>query len=238
MVYVLAPALAVLLVAALVYLRRVNRQRVASLFRSTVRELQQGGNDTEFALRQAVYGFARRPPFNILQPDELTLFIHSLQDLRSPVEVGAEVLQRCEYKRSAMEIKDPGRLTRLLYSEDLRLDLQRLLRDATRLRESMADRYPNIQIALLASISVRDGWAFVREEGDALIFTYRGKEVRLPEGRSGKDAAQCILFEETSQRPMAARPETDKARKAARQIFLDGFDSVFGEVFAGLGGAG
>ncbi len=41
-------------------------------------------------------------------------------------------------------------------------------------------RYPNITIALLASLSVREGWTFVEEQNDALIFDYRQERVRIP----------------------------------------------------------
>jgi hypothetical protein len=235
MMYALIALLAVGLIAVLVYLRHVNRRQVASLFRSKVRELQAGGMDTEQAFRQAIGRFIRRPPFNLLQTDELTLFVHVLQDLGSPVDVGAEILQQCENKQSILEIKEAKKLIRLLHTTDMKLSLQQLIQNAKLLHGKDTGRYPNIAIALLASLSAREGWTFVEEHDDDLIFDYRQERVRIPKQASGKDAARRILFEELARRPMPPRPETDKTRKSARQELTGSFDALFDETFLDLG---
>jgi len=236
MIYALIAIAAVLLVVVLVYLRHVNRRQVASLFRSMVRDFRAEGLDMEQALRQTTGHFVRRPPFHLLKPEELTLFVHVLQDLRTPVDVGAEVLQQCEFKHSVMELKEAKKLTRLLYATDLKLSLQELIQDAKLLHGNAADRYPNIAIALLASLSAREGWTFIEEQPDVLIFDYRKERVHLPGQASGKDAARLILFKELAQRPMQVHPETDKAREAARKEIIDGFAPLFDQAFLGLGG--
>jgi hypothetical protein len=194
--------------------------------------------ETEQALRQAVGRFLRRPPFNLMQPEELSYFVHILQDMGSPVDVGAAILQQCENKHSILELKDAQKLPRLAYATDLKLNLQQLIRDANILHGKAKDRYLNIPIALLASLGARDGWTFVEEQSDALIFDYRQEAVRMPKQGSGKDATRLILFKEMVQRPMVFHPDTDKARKAARQELLDRFDTLFDESFIGLGKTG
>jgi len=238
MMYTLIAVTVVILISLLVYLRHANRRQVASLFRSTVSDHMGSGTDLEQALRQAINRFMRRPPFNLMQPDELQLFIHVLQDLGSPVDVAAEILQGCESKGSITEIRDAPRMTRLAYSTDLRLSLRQLIQNAKILHKKVTDRYPNLTIALLASLSVREGWKFVEEQKDALIFDYRKERVRIPKQGSGKDAARLILFEEMAQRPMPTRPETDSARKHARQELVDSFDNLFDEIFLQLGKTG
>jgi hypothetical protein len=235
MIYSLVAASATLIIVVLVYLRRVNRRQVASLFLSTVRQLQAEGMDEEHALRQGIGRFIRRPPFNLLQTDELTLLVHVLQDLGSPVDVGAEVLQQCEHKRSIMELKEQKKLMQLLYMTDLKLSLQQLIENAELLHGKAADRYPNIAIALMASLSARKGWTFAEELNDALIFNYRQQRVRISKQGSGKDAAKRILFEEMVRRPMSAHPETDQARSLGREKMIDSFDSFFDETFLRLG---
>lgn len=235
MIYALIAVLAFVLITVLVYFRHVGRRQVASLFRSMVRELQAGGMDMEQALRQAVGRFIRRPPFNLLRPDEVTLFIHVLQDLGSPIDVGAEILQQCESNHSILEIKEAQKLMRLLHATDLKLSLQQLIQNAKFLHGKGAGRYPTMAIALMASLGVREGWTFVDEQDDELIYDYRKERVRIPKQLSGKDAARRVLFEETARRPMPVHPETDKARKSARQELTDGFDALFDETFLGLG---
>lgn len=230
--YVLLAAAAVLLVAAMVFYRITLRRHVAALFRSTVRNLVARGIETESALRQGLQRFTRRPPFNRIQPDELSYFVHTLQDLASPIEVGAELLQQCEDKRSSSEIRDGGRMTRLAYSIDLKLSLKEMIRDASLLHAKLNQRYPNLTVALLASLSAREGWTFVEEQDDALIYDYRHDRVRIPKRGSGKDAARLVLFEEMARRPMLNRAETGvEARKSARQSLIDDFDSIFDEAF-------
>ncbi len=238
MMYALIAVMAALLITVLVYLRHFNRRQVASLFQSTVRELQAGGVETEQALHQTIDRFIRRPPFNLLKPNERTLFIHVLLDMGSPVDVGAEILQRCENKHSISEIRDIKQLTRLAYTTDLRLSLQQLIQNAKLLHRKVTDRYPNITIALLASLSVREGWTFVEEQNEDLIFDYRQERIRMPKQGSGKDAARLILFEEMTQRPMIGRPETDNLRRSSRRELVDSFDTLFEETFLGLGKAG
>jgi hypothetical protein len=238
MYLILIAAAAVAAMALLVYIRHINRRQVASLFLSTARDLLTAGSDMEPLLRQASGRFARRAPFSFLKAEELTLFVHVLQDLGSPIEVGAELLQQCETKRSIAEIRDPQKLTHLAYITDLKLSLQQLIQNAKALHKKVPNRYPSITVALLASLSVREGWTFIEEQSDALVFDYRQERVRIPKQGSGKDAARLIIFEETAQRPLPVRPETDQLRKSARQELMDAFDTVFDETFSGLGKVG
>ncbi len=232
MLYVSIAVAAIMLITVLVLIRSMSRRHVSLLFRSTAAKLIGGGTPIEPAMRQAIHRFIRRPPFKFLKPDELSFFIHVLLDLGSPLDVGAEILQRCETKRSVAEIRDVQKLTRLAYSMDLKLNLKQLILNAKTLHKKVSQRYPNITIALLASLSVREGWTFVEEQNDALIFDYRQERVRIPKQGSGKDAARLILFEEMAQRPMSTRPEADlHARKSARQDLIDNFDSIFDETF-------
>jgi len=232
MLYGLIAVVVVALTAVFVYLRSIMRRHVASLFSSMVQKLMAGGTGIEPAMQEAVSRFARRQPFNLIKGDELSLFVHVLQDLGSPVEVGAEILQQCENKHSISEIRDSRKMIRLAYSTDLKLNMQQLIQDAKTLHRKVTHRYPNITIALLASLSAREGWTFVEELNDALIFDYRQERVRIPKQGSGKDAARLILFEEMAQRPMLAQPDTDfEARRSARQELIDNFDALFDEAF-------
>ena len=232
MIYVFIAIAALALTAALVFLRSMMRRHVASLFRSTVRKRMAGGTGIEQAMLDTLKGFIRRPPFNLLKADEVTAFISILQDLGSPVDVAAEILQECENWRRISELQDSRTMVRLAYATDLRIDLQDLMNNAKILHKKVTRQYPNITIALLASISSREGWTFVGEQKDALIFDYRSKQVLVPKQGSGKDAARLILFEEMVQRPMLERQGTDlAARKSARQNMIDSFDDLFDEVF-------
>ena len=229
---VLVVTAAVAMVASLVFWRSVTRRHVASLFCSTVRQLMADGGGMEPAMQQAIRRFARRAPFSLIRPEESSFFIGVLQDLGAPVDVGAEILQLCENRDSISEIRDRQKLARLAYSTDLKLGLQRLLRNAETLHKELGHRYPNITIALLASLGVREGWTFVEEQNDALIFDYRRQRVRIPKQGSGKDASRLILFEEMAQKPILSPPETGfEARKSARQEFVDNFDAVFDKIF-------
>ncbi len=239
MLSVLIVVAIVALIAVFVFLRSVMRRHVASLFRSTVQKLMARGTGIEPAMREAIGGFARRPPFNLIKADEFSKFIHVLQDLGSPVEVGAEILQQCDNKHSISEIRDGKKMIRLAYSTDLKLNMQQLIQSAKTLHKKVTHRYPNITIALLASLSVRDGWAFVEEQNDALIFDYRQERVRIPKQGSGKDAARLILFKEMALRPLPARPDTDfESRRSARQELIDNFDALFEEAFLQMTNAG
>jgi hypothetical protein len=232
MFWVLIAVAVVVLVSVLAFVCSMTQRHVSLLFRSTAGELMAGGNAVEPAMRQAINRFIRRAPFKFLEPDELSFFIHVLQDVGSPVDVGAEILQRCENRRSIAEIRDIRKLTQLAYSIDLKLNLRQLIQNAKTLHKKVIHRYPNITIALLASLSVREGWTFIEEQSDALIFDYRQERVRIPKQGSGKDAARLILFEEMAQRPMLACPEADlRARKSARQELIDSFDTIFDETF-------
>jgi len=236
MLYVSIAVAAVILTAGLVFLRRMMRRHVASLFRSTTRKSIAEGRGAGPAMHEALNRFARRAPFNLLSADERSFFIYVLQDLGSPVEVGAEMLQQCESRRSVSILKDRQAMTRLAYSTDLKLSLQQMIQNAKILHKKVTHRYPNLTIALLASLSVREGWTFIEEQNDALIFDYRQERVRIPKQGSGKDAARLILFEEMAQRPMLEKPETGfDARKAARRELIDNFDTLFDEVFLKLG---
>jgi hypothetical protein len=229
---VLVATAAVAMVALLVYWRWVTRTHVASLFRSTVRQLMANGGGMEPAMQEAIRRFARRAPFSLIRPEEFSFFIAVVQDLGSPVDVGAEILQLCENRHSISEIRDRQKMAHLAYSTDLKLSLQRLLQNAKTLHKEVGHRYPNITIALLASLSVREAWTFVEEQNDALIFDYRQQRVRIPKQGSGKDASRLILFEEMAQRPILSPPETGfEARKSARQEFVDNFDAVFDKIF-------
>jgi hypothetical protein len=232
MIYVCLAIAAVALTAVLVFLRSVARRHVASLFRSTVRKLMSRGIGIEPAMREALNGFVRRAPFKLIKADELSNFIRVLQDLGSPVDVGAEILQQCESKHSIAEIRDGGKLAWLAYFTEIKLNLEELIRNAKTLHARAPRQYPNITIAVLASLSAREGWTFIEEQNDALIFDYRRERIRLPKQGSGKDAIRLILFEETTRRPLPAGPETNiEAGKAARQKRIDTFDTLFDEVF-------
>ncbi len=222
----------VALTAGLVYLRYIARRHVATLFRSTARSLIAEGASIDVALQKAASRFVRRAPFNRVQEEELEFFICILQDLGSPVEVGAEILQQCEIKGDATELKDQQEMARLAYWTDLKLSLHKLIRDARILHKKANRQYPSITLALLASLSAREGWTFVEDQAEALIFDYCRKSVRLPKQGSGKDAAKLILFEEMAMRPLLARPDLGlEARKTARQNLINSFDSLFDEVF-------
>jgi len=232
MLYGLIAVAVVALTALFALLRSITRRHVASLFCSTVQKLMAGGTGIEPAMREAISRFARRPPFNLIKADELSKFIYVLQDLGSPVQVGAEILQQCENKHSISEIRDRKKMIRLAYSTDLKLNMQQLIQNAKTLHKKVTHRYPNITIALLASLSAREGWTFVEEQNDGLIFDYRQGRVHIPKQGSGKDAARLILFEEMVHRPMLARPDTDlETRKSARQELIDNFDDLFDEAF-------
>ena len=232
MLYGLTAVAVVILTVVFVYLRSIMRRQVASLFCSMVQRLMAGGTGIEPAMQEAIGRFARRPPFNLIKADELSLFVHVLQDLGSPVEVGAEILQQCENKHSISEIRDSKKMIRLAYATNLRLSMQQLIQNAKTLHGKVTHRWPNITIALLASLSAREDWTFVEEQNDALIFDYRQERVRIPKQGSGKDAARLILFEEMAHRPMLARPDTDfEVRKSARQELIDSFDDLFEEAF-------
>lgn len=237
MTYVLAAALIVLLAGAILLFRYLARRHVASLFRTTVRKLMEEGAEIEPAMREAVRRLTRRAPFNIIGEDEYSFFFYTLQDLGSPVEVGAEILQKCESRDSALEVKDRLKMARLAYSTDLKLNLSELVQNARTLHRKVPHRYPNITLALLAALSVREGWTFVEEQGDALIYDYKQERVRIPKKGSGKDAARLILFEEMAHRPMLVRPDTDfEVRKNVRKELLDHFDALFEEAFVDIGG--
>jgi hypothetical protein len=220
------------MIALLVYWRSATRTHVASLFGSTVRQLMAGGDKMEPAMQAAIRRFARRAPFSLIRPEEFSFFISVLHDLGAPIDVGAEILQLCENRHSISEIRDRQKMAHLAYSTDLKLSLQRLLQTAKTLHQAVGHRYPNITIALLASLIVREGWTFVEDENEALVFDYRQQRVRIPKQGSGKDASRLILFEEMAQKPVLSPPETGfEARKSARQEFVDHFDTVFDKTF-------
>jgi hypothetical protein len=93
--------------------------------------------------------------------------------------------------------------------------------------------YVLITVALLASLSVREGWTFIEEQKDALIFDYREERVRFPKQGSGKDAVRLILFEEMAQRPVQEPAQNDfETRKSARRELIDNFDNLFDSIFS------
>ncbi len=220
------------LVVILVYLRLVERRHVAALFRATAHRFIAEGLSMEIALQKAADRFVRRSPFNRIQENELAFFLCVLQDLDSPVEVGARILQQCEIKKDATELKDPQKTAGLAHSIDLKLSLQQLIQDARTLQQKAGEQYPNITIALLASLGARKGWLFAEDQKDALVFNYRGKSVRVPKQGSGKDAAKLVLFEEMALRPLLARPDLGfEIRHSARRELMANFDGLFDEVF-------
>lgn len=232
MIPTLIAAAVVALIAVIVFVRYLARRHVASLFQSTVTKLMAEGAELESAMREAVRRLTRRAPFNVIQEEEFSFFFHLLQDLGYPIEVGAEILQKCETRRSALDLKDRQKMAGLAYATDLKLNLNLLIQNAKMLQKKVPHRYPNLTIALLASLSVREGWTFVEEQNDALIFDYKQERIRIPKQGSGKDAARLVLFEEMAHRPMLAGPESDlEARKTVRKDLLDRFDSIFDEVF-------
>lgn len=232
MIYILIAIAAVVVTAALVFLRLMMRRHVAALFRSNIQKRMAGGTAMEPAMLEAINGFVRRPPFKLLKQEEVCAFVRALQDLGSPVDAGAEILQECENRHNVSDLRDGRKMIRLAYSTDLRLNLQQLINNAKNLHKKLPHRYPNITIALLASLSVREGWTFIEEQKDALIFDYRDERIRIPKQGSGKDAARLILFEEMAQRPMMEIQGTDRdARRHARQELIDSFDALFDEIF-------
>jgi hypothetical protein len=216
----------------LVYVRHMAQRHVATLFRSSVRKRLAEGAACEPAMHSAISRLLRRPPFNRIKEDEVSFLVDVLQDLSFPVDVGAEILQKCESTHNLSEMHDRKSLSRLAYSADLRFSLRQLIQNARTLHRKVSNRYPNITIALLASLSVRDGWTFAEEQSEALIFRYRQQEVRIPKRGSGKDAARLILFEELAQRDLQEKPGTGyEDRKAARQEVLATFDNYYEEAF-------
>jgi hypothetical protein len=216
----------------LVYVRHMAQRHVATLFRSSVRKQLAEGAAAGPAMHSAIGRLLRRPPFNRIKEEEVSFFIDVLQDLSFPVDVGAEILQKCESAHSPSDLRDRKSLLRLAYSTDLRLSLRQLIQNARTLHRKVTNRYPNITIALLASLSVREGWTFAEEQNEALIFRYRQKEVRVPKHGSGKDAARLILFEELAQRDLQEKPGAEyEDRKSARQELLATFDSYYEEAF-------
>jgi hypothetical protein len=220
------------LIVLLVYVRHMAQQHVARLFRSSVRKQLAEGAACGPAMHSVVSRLLRRPPFNLIKEEEVSFLVDVLQDLSFPVDVGAEILQKCESAHNPSELRDRKNLLRLAYSTDLRFGLRQLIQNARTLHRKVSDRYPSITIALLASLSVREGWTFVEEQSEALVFRYREKEVRVPKHGSGKDAARLILFEELAQRDLQEKPGTGyEDRKAARQEVLTTFENYYEEAF-------
>lgn len=229
---VLAVAVVILL---LVYVRHTAQRHVATLFRSSVRKDLEQGTGAGPAMHSAISRLLRRAPFNLIKEEEVEFFVDVLQDLGAPIDVGAEILQKCESTHNPSELRDRKSLLRLAYSIDLRFSLRQMVQNARTLHRKVSNRYPSITIALLASLSVREGWTFVEEQNEALIFRYRQKEVRVPKHGSGKDAARLILFEELAQRDLQEKPGTGyEDRKYARQEVLAGFDSYYEEAFQSM----
>jgi hypothetical protein len=223
---------AILLVTLLVYLRHISRRHVASLFRTSVQKQVGNGEVIENAMREAIQRLRRRHPFNRIEEEEISFFIDVLQDLESPVEVGAEILQDCERHKDASCLKEQEGILQLAYSVDLKISFRRLIRNAKALQKKLARRYPSITLALLASLSVRNGWTFVEEQSEALLFRYRQKDVCISKHGSGKDAARAILFEEIAQRPLLIKNGKDyETRLSARQVWISKFDRSFENIF-------
>jgi hypothetical protein len=223
------------LIALLVYVRHMAQQHVATLFRSSVRKQMAEGAACGPAMHSAISKLLRRPPFNLIKEEEASFLVDVLQDLGSPVDVGAEILQKCESAHNPSELRDRKSLLRVAYSTDLRFSLRQMIQNARTLHRKVSSRYPNITVALLASLSVREGWTFAEEQSEALIFRYRQKEVRVPKQGSGKDAARLILLEELAQRDLQEKSGTGyEDRKAARQEVLTTFDTYYEEAFHGI----
>ena len=226
---------AVLFIGVLVYLRYMAKRHVAALFYSSVQKAMEEGMNIEEAMRGAVGKLRRRPPFSSITEDELQFFLDTLQDLDSPADVAAQILQSCERKKQTSDLKNPATVIHLAYATDLKLTLRHLIESAKLLQKRLSERYPNITIALLASLSVRDGWAFVEEQKDTLVYKYRGETVRLFKRESGKDVARRILFEEAAQRPLPLKPNPGyEIRKSGRRAFVEKFDHYFDEAFQGM----
>jgi hypothetical protein len=220
------------LILAIACLRYFAHRQVATLFRSTIQELMSEGSEIESAMRAVGGKLVQRPPFKLLKDDELSFFYYILQDLGNPVEVGAEILQKCESTYNLSYIRDRQKMATLVYTTDLRLNLNHLIQDAELLHKKAAHQYPNLTLALLASLSVREGWSFIEENNDALVFDFQKKSIRIPKKGSGEDAARIILFEEMASRPLHAGPDTEfESRESIRKYHLDNFDSLFSEVF-------
>jgi len=223
------------IVLLLVYVRHMARRHVATLFRSSVRKQMAEGTASEPAMHSAMSRLLRRPPFNLIKEEEVSFFVDVLQNLSFPVDVGAEILQKCESAHNPSELRDRKILLRLAYSTDLKFGLRQLIQNARTLHRKVINRYPSITIALLASLSVREGWTFAEEQSEALLFRYRQKDVRVPKHGSGKDSARLILFEELAQRDLQAKPGTGyEDRKRVRQEVLTTFDKYYEEAFHGI----
>jgi hypothetical protein len=223
---------AVLIILLIAYFRHAARRHVASLFDTMVRKQIAAGLDLGQAMREGVKRLCRRPPFNRIDEGELSFFLDVLQDLQFPVEVGAEILQDCEARRSVSDLKNQRKVLELAYGIDLKISLRRLVQNARMLHKKLTQRYPNLTVALLASLSVREGWTFVEEQPDALLFSYRERDVLIPKSGTGKNAARLILFEEIAHRALLARPgDNYETRNSVRLDLIGGFDKFFDETF-------
>jgi hypothetical protein len=230
--FVLIIIAAALLTAALVYIRYMAKRHVAALFRTLVQEFLDEGLDIGQSMRNAVSKFTRRAPFSRIPEDDLSFLLDVLQDLNSPIETGAEILQRFDRQHRITDLQYRLEFVGLAHKTDLTLNLRRLIENAKKLQKKLNRRYPNITLALLASLSVRDGWTFIEEQKASLDFSYRGKAIRLSKRDSGKDAARLVLFEETARRPVIQKPDPGyEIRKSGRQEFVDNFDRYFDEAF-------
>jgi hypothetical protein len=226
-------AIAIILgVAILVYYRYLSRRHVAPLLRAMIDKLTHEGMTTDEVLRATAARLRRRSPFSFIKETEMNFFLDVLQDLSTPIDVAAHVLQKFELRCNISSFRERQTILQIAYLEDLEICVRSLIETAARLQKNAGDRYPNMGIALLGAVSLREGWVFSGESADDVIFNYLGHEVQLAKQGSGKDVARVVLFEELKRRPISApEGETYAARQSGRKDFVDNFDARYEEVF-------
>lgn len=225
-----------LVISVLAYVRYMSRRHVAPLLRAMIDKLTREGMTTDGVLRATAAKLRRRSPFNLIKEEEMNFFLDVLQDLAAPVDVAAHVWQRFELRFNISSFRERQSLLQLAYLDDLEISVRTLIGTAARLQKNTGDKYPNMGIALLGAISLREGWIFAGELADAVVFRYLGDEVQIAKQSSGKDVARAVLFEELKRRPVAAlEAETYEARRAGKQLFVDNFAAHYEEVFRRIG---
>jgi|WetSurMetagenome_2_1015567.scaffolds.fasta_scaffold63326_3 hypothetical protein len=233
---VLLAVVVILAIAISVYFRYLSRRHVAPLLQAMIDKLSREGVTTDGVLRTTAAKLRRRTPFNFIKEEEMHFFLDVLQDLAVPVDVAAHVWQKFELRCNISCFKERQTLLQLAYLEDLEICVRKLIETAARLQKNAGDKYPNIGIALLGAVSLREGWVFAEELADAIVLKYLGDTVQIAKQSSGKDVARAVLLEELNRRPIAA-PDggTFEARQSGRKDFVDNFDAHFEEVFRRIG---
>jgi len=225
-----------LIIAVLAYFRYMSRRHVAPLLRAMIDKLTREGMTMDGVLRATAAKLRLRSPFNLIKEEEMNFFLDVLQDLAVPVDVAAHVWQRFEIRFNISSFRERQSILQLAYLDDLEICVRTLIETAARLHKNAGDKYPNMGIALLGAVSLREGWAFVGELADAVVFKYQGDKVQIATQSSGKDVARTVLLEELKRRPLAApEGETYEARRSGKQDFVDNFAAHYEEVFKRIG---